>query len=138
MEPKWVLFKADETPAVPGTPGVNRIFFTGAATGSQHLSTGITQFEAGTGLFWHFHTVDESITILEGEPTCEVGGPGRPVESARLKPYDTVFIPAHTPHRFINQSGRPARILWSYPTGRIERYPINPDGSSANPEGAGR
>lgn len=126
---QWVLMKAEATPAVAGTAGVSRVFFTGAEIGSQNLTTGTTSFEPGAGLFWHIHTVDESITILEGEPIVEVGGQGKPIESHRTGPLDTVFVPAYTPHRFRNPTDRPARIFWSYPVGRIERYRVNPDGT---------
>lgn len=129
-EPRWRLMRAASTPRIPGTTGVSRTFFTRDEIGSQHLMTGITSFEPGAGLFWHLHTVDESITILEGAPVVEVGGAGRPIESAQTQPLDTVFIPAYTPHRFYNPSqSSPARILFCYPTGRIERYPVNPDGT---------
>lgn len=126
---EWTLMRAAETPRVGGPAGVTRVYFTRDEIGSEQLMTGITSFESGKGLFWHVHTVDESITILEGEPTVEVGGAGRPIQSAQMKPYDTVYVPAYTPHRFINRTDRPASILWSYPTGRIARYRVNPDGS---------
>lgn len=126
---QWALMKAAETPEVVGTTGVSRVFFTRAEVGSQHLSTGTTRFEPGAGLFWHMHPHDESVTVLEGAPICEVGGAGGTVESHVLQPLDTTFIPAYTPHRFINPTDQPAKILWSYPTARIERYPVNPDGS---------
>ncbi len=34
---------------------VSRMFFARAEVGSQHLSTGMTSFEPGTGLDWHIH-----------------------------------------------------------------------------------
>lgn len=129
-ERSWRLMKAETTPQVPGAAGVSRVFYTRAEIGSQELMTGITIFAPGAGLFWHVHTVDESITILEGEPVVEVGDAGRPIESMQTGPMDTVFVPAYTPHRFINPSRTAgARIHWSYPTGRIERYRVNPDGT---------
>ncbi len=135
-QPSWLLMKAASTPEIPGTAGVSRVFFTRDEIGSEHLMTGITSFEPGAGLFWHVHTVDESITILEGEPIVEIGGAGKPVESAQAQPLDTVFVPAFTPHRFYNPSRTSrARILFCYPTGRIERYRVNPDGTQ--PEGLG-
>lgn len=133
----WALMKAETTPRIAGTPGVSRMFFARAEIGSQHLSTGMTSFEPGTGLFWHIHPHDESVTVLRGEPDCEVGGAGKPIESHRLQPFDTTFIPAHTPHRFFNRSDGPVSILWSYPTARIERYPVNPDGSRPDDSRAG-
>lgn len=136
MNPKaqWTLFRESEVAGTAGTPGVTRKFFTGLDVGSLDLSTGITRFEPGAGLFWHYHTVGESITILEGEPVCEIGGADRPAASTPMRPFDTVFIPANTPHRFINPTDRPVRILWSYPTGRVERHPINPDSTPAAKE----
>ncbi|GAB4444242.1 MAG: hypothetical protein OHK0015_45360 [Chloroflexi bacterium OHK40] len=126
---RWVLMRAADTPEVRSTPGVSRTFLTRAEVGSQHLSTGTTRFEAGAGLFWHMHPHDESVTVLEGAPICEVGGVDGIVEAHPLQPLDTTFIPAYTPHRFINPTDQPAIIHWSYPTARIERCPVNPDGS---------
>jgi putative monooxygenase len=130
----WALIRAANAPHATPSPGVDRMRLTGEETGSSHLGTGITTFEPGTGLYWHYHVVDESVTVLEGEPICEVGG-DRPLESHSLKPFDTAFIPARTPHRFFNPTDRDARIAWSYPAGRVERYRVNPDGSPAE-EGA--
>ncbi|MCB0168858.1 MAG: cupin domain-containing protein [Anaerolineae bacterium] len=127
-----VLMREKTTPPVPGTPGVSRVFFTGEDIGSSHLSTGLTRFEPGAGLFWHLHLVDESVTLLEGQATLEIGGVDQPINSYQLQPLDTSFIPARTPHRFYNSGAGPMRILWSYPTGRIVRYRVNPDGSLPN------
>ena len=126
----WLVMRAANTQEIRGTSGVSRVFFTRDEIGSEQLMTGITTFEPGAALFWHVHTVDESITVLEGEPMVEIGGAGKPIESVRVHPLDTVFVPAYTPHRFCNpsQTSR-ARILFCYPTGRIERYRVDPDGT---------
>jgi len=134
---EWALIKAVSAPYATPAPGVDRMRLTGEETGSSHLGTGVTTFESGAGLYWHTHVVDESVTVLEGEPVCEVGGADRPTESHSLRAFDTTFIPAHTPHRFYNPTTRLARILWSYPAGHVERYRVNPDGSQPGESATG-
>lgn len=128
---EWVLIRAVTAPhgGAEGVPGVDRMRLTREEIGSKRLGTGMTTFEPGAGLYWHMHLVDESVTVIEGEPVCEVGGVGRPVESHHLQPFDTTFIPAYTPHRFHNPTTRLVRIVWSYPAGYVERIRVNPDGT---------
>ena len=134
---KWALIKAATAPHAEAAPGVDRMQLTREGIGSLALGTGVTSFAPGASLYWHMHLVDESVTVIEGEPTCEVGGSNRPVESYSLRPFDTTFIPASTPHRFFNPTDSPARILWSYPSGHVERYRMNPDGSRLNGQALG-
>jgi len=133
---EWVLIKAATAPhgGAEGVPGVDRIRLTRKEIGSSRLSSGVTTFDPGAGLYWHMHHVEESVTVIEGEPVCEVGGAGRPVEAQSLQIFDTTFIPAYTPHRFYNPTTRLARIVWSYPAGHVERIRVNPDGT--NPQTA--
>lgn len=135
----WALIKSELAPhgGAEGAPGVDRIRLTRDEIGSPRLSTGVTTFEPGAGLYWHMHHFDESVTVIEGEPVCEVGGAGRPIESHMLRPFDTTFIPAHTPHRFYNPTTRIARIVWSYPAGHVERIRVNPDGTDPETPPAG-
>lgn len=129
---EWVLIKAELAPhgGAEGVPGVDRIRLTRKEIGSARLSSGVTTFEPGAGLYWHMHRVEESVTVIEGEVICEVGGAGRPIESHLVRPFDTTFIPAYMPHRFYNPTTSLARIVWSYPDGYVERIKVNPDGSN--------
>ena len=127
----WVLISAANAPhgGAEGVPGADRVKLTRKEIGSLRLSTGVTSFEPGAGLYWHMHHVEESVTVIEGELICEVGGAQGPIESQRVGLFDTTFIPSFTPHRFYNPTMSLARILWSYPDGHVERIRVNPDGS---------
>src|SRR5579871_607934 len=128
----WVLIDAATAQRAERVPGGDALLLTREEIGSHDLSTGVTTFQPGTGLYWHVHVVDESVTVLEGTPICEVGGQGGEIESHQVQPYDTTFIPAYTPHRFFNPTEGIVRILWSYPAGNVERLRVNPDGSPAD------
>jgi quercetin dioxygenase-like cupin family protein len=73
------------------------------------FTSGTTVFPAGAGAPMHSHNCSEQVTILEGEAECTVGG-----ETTRLGPYDTTFIPADVPHRFLNVGSGDLTILWIY------------------------
>ncbi|MFK9093095.1 cupin domain-containing protein [Bacillus salipaludis] len=78
--------------------------------GPKTLIVGLATFEPGKSLPCHIHNVEESVTILKGNAFCDVEG----VRTA-LEPYDTSFIPANIPHRFVNASETEELIiLWAY------------------------
>lgn len=78
--------------------------------GPKTIIVGLATFEPGASLPCHIHNVEESVTILEGIAYCDVEG----VRTA-LAPYDTSFIPAGIPHRFVNRSHTDKLvILWAY------------------------
>ncbi|HSM41895.1 MAG TPA: cupin domain-containing protein [Afifellaceae bacterium] len=73
------------------------------------FTSGTTVFPAGTSAPMHSHNCSEQVTILEGEAECTAGG-----KTVRLSPYDTTFIPADMPHRFLNVGTGDLTILWIY------------------------
>lgn len=78
--------------------------------GPKTIIVGLATFRPGASLPCHIHNVEESVTILKGIAFCDVEG----VRTA-LEPYDTSFIPAGIPHRFVNRSGADELIiLWAY------------------------
>ena len=67
---------------------------------TERSQTGLLTLEAGeaTGEKPSTHAEsDQTLILLEGELTAEIGG-----ESAVMKDGDAVLVPAKTPHRFIN------------------------------------
>ncbi len=84
------------------------------AQGSGQLTTGIGHFEPGHEVAPHIHNCDESVCIVEGDAVCEVNG-----ETYTLRRFDTTFMPAGVPHRFLNLSDRPMKILWIYAAGYV-------------------
>lgn len=85
-------------------------------SGSATFTSGITRFPAGKKVPLHHHNCDEQVTLLEGVGEVEVDGRCTP-----LGPYDTTYIPAGKPHRFINVGDSPLVILWVYATDHVTR-----------------
>lgn len=105
--PRILLF--EQIAWVDRGPGVASRPLVGAETGATVFCDGITSFAAGTGIPLHSHNVDESVTLLEGQGEFQSGEIVQ-----RVKPYDTVFVPAGTTHRFRNAGRGTMRILWVY------------------------
>jgi putative monooxygenase len=80
------------------------------------LTTGITEFQPGANLALHIHNCEEQVTILEGDATAIIDG-----VSYQLTAPDTTFISQGLPHRFINTSNKPMKILWVYTTTQVTR-----------------
>ena len=86
------------------------------ATGATSFSSGITTFPPGASIAEHTHNTDEQVTLLEGEGIAEIEGRQQPVDV-----YDTTFIPANVPHRFINRGEDHMRIMWVYGSTYVTR-----------------
>jgi len=84
--------------------------------GSDTITSGFTQFQPGASIAMHWHNCDESVAIVEGEAVCEVDGQRFP-----MKRFDTTFVKAGVPHRFMNESDRPMRILFTYTSVDVTR-----------------
>lgn len=80
------------------------------------FTSGTTVFPAGCSAPMHSHNCSEQVTILEGEAECVVDG-----ASTLLGPYDTTFIPAEKPHRFVNTGTGDLTILWIYGAREVTR-----------------
>jgi len=73
------------------------------------VTTGQTQFAVGTGLPLHSHNVEESVLILEGLATAQIGD-----ETFDLVAGQATWVPAGVPHRFFNRGHGLMRIYWVY------------------------
>ncbi len=96
--------------------GVRTTALVSSALGSEELTTGVTTLQPGAEIRLHSHNCDESDCVLEGTVTFEAGGQRHP-----LSTFDSTFVPDGVPHRFVNESDRPARILWIYTSGHVTR-----------------
>ena len=96
--------------------GVTARLLVGTALGAEGLTSGITSFESGAALPVHTHNCDESVCVIEGEAICEVDGQGH-----EMRPYDTTFVPAGIPHRFLNNGKTRMRIYFTYASGNVTR-----------------
>ena len=88
----------------------------GEAQGSTVFSTGVTSFPKGGSIALHTHNVDEQVTVLEGEGTVQIEE-----RTEDVAPYDTTFVPAGVPHRFINRGNQRMSILWIYGSTHVTR-----------------
>ncbi len=90
--------------------GVLTIPYVGKWNSEQNLvTTGQTQFQVGKGLPLHSHNVEESVFVLEGLATAQIGD-----ELFDLEPGQATWVPAGIPHRFFNRGDDLMRIYWVY------------------------
>jgi quercetin dioxygenase-like cupin family protein len=80
------------------------------------FTTGTTVFPAGAAAPMHSHNCAEQVTVLEGRAEAIVDG-----ERRELGRYDTSYIPANIPHRFLNIGDGPLTILWIYGASEVTR-----------------
>ena len=112
-----IIIKADETPVIKRGDGVETTPLVGRERcGAVNFTSGLTKFPSGKKIPMHSHNCDEQVTLLEGLAELETGG-----ERTTLKPYDSTYIPADEPHRFINVGDGPMTIIWVYGSDRVTR-----------------
>jgi putative monooxygenase len=116
MEKSSRVFKIKEMTPVERGPGLRGWPLVTGETGSEHLTTGITEFQPGASLAMHVHNCEEQVTVIEGEATAVIDGVSHKVSAP-----DTTLIFPGVPHRFINTGARPMKILWVYTTTQVTR-----------------
>ena len=111
------LLKLDELATVARGDGVATTVLVGTEScGSVKFTSGLTRFPADKKVPMHHHNCAEQVTLLEGEAEVEIGD-----ERTLLKRYDTTYIAAGMPHRFVNVGNTPMLILWIYDTNEVTR-----------------
>ena len=110
------LMRWAEIPSVDRGEGITSKPLVGEATGAKVFSSGVTTFPPGAAIDLHTHNCDEQVTLLEGQGTVEVDG-----RRSAVAAYDTTFVPAGVPHRFINNGKGIMRILWVYASIHVTR-----------------
>ena len=120
------VFKIKEMKPVDGGAGRRSWLLVSGDKGSQFLTTGITEFQPGSGLELHTHNCEEQVTVLEGEALAEIDG-----VTHELTAPDTTFVTLGLPHRFVNRGNKPMKILWVYTTTKVTRTFVG-TGQTAN------
>ena len=111
------ILKLNELPIVKRGDGVETTLLVGGdRCGSVKFTSGLTRFPAEKKVPIHHHNCAEQVTLLEGTAEVEIDG-----ERSRLQRYDTTYIPAGKPHRFVNVGDGPMLILWVYDTDEVTR-----------------
>ncbi len=111
------LLKLDKLSSVARGDGVETTLLVGKdRCGPVAFTSGLTRFPAARKVPMHHHNCAEQVTLLEGDAEVEIDG-----ERTKLDRYDTTYIPAGIPHRFINVGDGPMLILWIYDTDEVTR-----------------
>jgi mannose-6-phosphate isomerase-like protein (cupin superfamily) len=110
------VLRPSEMQTIDRGTGVRTWLLASREIGSQHITTGITEFQDGTAIALHYHNCEEQVTILEGDAIAEIDGVQYTVSAP-----DTTFIPSGVPHRFLNRSGKVMKILWIYGSTNVTR-----------------
>ena len=105
------------------------------ALGIQGLTTALASFQPGTRLPYHTHPTSEVITVVAGEACVLVEG-----RRYRLRPYDSMHVPAGTPHSLLNELRDAQTVLHTtFPTATPSRdmvpdtfMPQDRNGTDAN------
>jgi len=107
--PNLLITPEEVTPFDRGN-GVATIPYVGVWNCESNLvTTGQTTFQVGTGLPLHSHNVEESVLILDGLATAQIGD-----DHFDLVPGQATWVPAGVPHRFFNRGDDVMRIYWVY------------------------
>jgi len=86
-------------PAGIGLDEVSLRALASSACGARNFYTGMATFPPGALLALHTHTVSEAITVVEGKAMVSVAG-----RSHVLGPFDSIHVPALTPHEVRNEA----------------------------------
>ena len=76
---------------------------------ANRVTTGQTVFQPGTGLPLHSHNVEESVLVLDGLATAQIGD-----DHVDLVAGQATWVPAGVAHRFLNRGDGIMRIYWVY------------------------
>jgi len=104
-----VIMPAGAGELVDRGPGVRTWPLVTVANGAMEFLTGITEFDAGASLQFHFHNCQESIVVLEGVANFETSHGTRVLHAS-----DATLVPAELVHRFLNRGPDRLRILYIY------------------------
>lgn len=110
------ILRIESLPVVERGNGIQTIPLATKEMGAKNMTTGLTRFPAGAKVPLHSHNCDEQVTILEGEAEAEIDG-----QRHSVHPFDTTFVPADKPHRFVNVGTSHLTILWIYSSSDVTR-----------------
>ena len=98
--------------------------------GDAPVLAGRAMFPPGAGIPCHCHSCDETVTVIQGSAVCHVAG-----NTYRLGLYETLHVPAHTPHCSANASASEEMVmLCLYNSAKVDREVL--DGKDCFPQPA--
>ena|SRR3972149_9011700 len=99
--------------------GVKTAMVVGGHMGAAGISMGQGVIDPGAKLVLHYHSMEESIMITEGNGTAVCGS-----ESQAVGPGDTLLAPAKVPHQLINNGQSQLKFIFAYPTREPDRFVV--------------
>lgn len=107
--PSLLVRRAEVDPFDRGS-GVTTLPFVGRWNCAENrVTTGMTTFRPGTALPLHWHDVEESVLVFEGQATAIIGD-----DEFDVDPGDATWVPPGVPHCFANRGDTPMTIYWVY------------------------
>jgi quercetin dioxygenase-like cupin family protein len=113
--------------SVGAAPGLETRVLLGKEHGSRslYIEEVIVAPDARIPRCVHPHT-EVAVIVLEGMLDAVLGR-----ERMTIGPSQTVLAPAGTAHGFLNRYQQPARVLFVFPTHRVERVPVSVPGTTS-------
>src|SRR5215210_9210643 len=99
-------------------PGMQRVTIVERKTGAGALTTRIVTLDPGVEMVPHWHRVEESMMVLEGEGKAILGD-----EVMDIRAGATLLGPAGIPHGFINTGSVPMLLAVAFPAIEVETFP---------------
>jgi HTH-type transcriptional regulator, repressor for puuD len=110
MPAESLVLRSDQVARFERGNGVASIAYVGRWNSDvAQFTTGMTILPPGTGIPLHTHNVEESVLILMGSATAQVGD-----TEFQLAAGDATWVPAGVAHRFANAGSTETRIYWVY------------------------
>ena len=112
-----LVLRAGDVQGVPRGTGVVTYPHVGRWNADgEGVTSGITEFDPGVGIPLHTHNVDETVLILEGLASFQLGD-----EELELGVGDATWVGAGVAHRFRNRGPGPLRFHWVYSARAVTR-----------------
>ncbi|HYU18615.1 MAG TPA: cupin domain-containing protein [Chloroflexota bacterium] len=99
------------------SPGISRVTIVERKTGAGALTTRIVTIEPGAETPRHWHRVEESMMVLEGEGQAILGD-----QVMDIKAGETLLGPAGIRHGFINTGSGPMRVVVAFPAVDVDTF----------------
>ncbi len=98
-------------------PGLDRVTIVERATGAGALTTRIVTIAPGLRMTPHWHRVEESMMVLEGEGIAILGDEELPIKAG-----ETLLGPAGIRHGFHNTGSTPMKLAVAFPAVDVETF----------------
>jgi quercetin dioxygenase-like cupin family protein len=83
------------------------------------VTTGMTMLPPGTSIPLHTHNVEETVLVLRGQATAELGD-----HTVDLTAGEATWVATGVPHRFINSGTDELAIYWTYAARFVTRSTV--------------